>query len=603
MPKKSLLSKIKSKYIIQMICLYLKDYNDNFIYKLVLYSKYFQSKLDIKLIDYQKKYFDKIKFLEKYLYTSSASSKSGWNLKEDYQKQFDKELLKYNIKNSNIEEIVINHFRNKQKIMDFSESIDFYSPFFDILSRTEMFKQFFNILIYFDVIRELNLKKEYKEKFYNLHKLNIIYSSLEIRFNDYNDIHVLKNFNIKFSQIKKLIISIDSLEQNNILYKVLTFENIKDNLIFLSLHLCNTSKRLDPDLLSKLNDFKSLQFLKLEEFEFYEPFILKIKNLKKLTLCFCRNIGFLSNIFANLKSLCLRYCFLSNNNDLLKMEELEEISIWKSNLILDFDSLKKLKNFEGQINYFLPLKNSLLENVNINLKENDIDYKSIITKLITKLNEIKITKKLIVELDNKDLKYILNDLQDKYPYLSNLTFKSSYDISNYSIIKKIIMKENLFMKNDYIIINVQYPQNINLYCNYEKLESICFLLHEMVNLKDSFPIFNNKCKVKFNSLNSFKLSTYDGQKISCDILNNLYNNIDNMPNLEYFELLIDSYDMDEELYKAFIQKIMSLKLIRIIIIMIKKNSNQNYYSKNEIQELFPNKNYDNYYQISIQKFN
>ena len=604
MHKKSLLEKIRSKYTFQNIFTFIKGYNDNLPYKLFLYSKLFQNKLEIKLIDYQEKYFDKIKFLENYLlYTNSTSGKSGFSLKEELKNKLDKELLKYNIDNNKIQKLVINHFKIKQKeINNYSESIDFYSPFFDFLSKTEMFGKIFNISIFFDAIKEFNLNTEYREKFNNLNKLNIKYSSLDIKCNDYDNINALKSFKINFSQIKKLMLSIDTPYSSYIIFNIFSFDNIKNNLVSLSLNLCNNSQRIDSDILSQLNHFKSLKFLKLEEFRFYTPFILKLYNLQKLSVAYCSYIGFDSKSLLNLKSLSLRYCFIEGDDYLLKMPELEEISIWKSNLIIDFESLKKLKSFVGQIDYFLLLQNTLLDNVNINLNDNEIDYINIDAKLIEKLNEIKINNKLILKMNNsKDFDGILYKLQDKYPYLSNLTFKSIYDSSSFSIEKSLTMKDNLYNNNYGFILNIQYPKNINLYCKYEKLETICFILHEKINIKD-IPIFNEKCKVKFNSLKEFSLSTYDGQIINFDIIQNLYNNIDKMPNLKGFEIKIDSNNVEEELYIAFIKKILSLKLIRRLIFIIKKHSSRNYYTKNEIKDLFPNLNLNNYYQITIQKF-
>ena len=54
MEKKSILEKIKSKYILENIFDYVKD--ENFKFKLFVYSKRFQKKFDLKLLDYKNIY-------------------------------------------------------------------------------------------------------------------------------------------------------------------------------------------------------------------------------------------------------------------------------------------------------------------------------------------------------------------------------------------------------------------------------------------------------------------------------------------------------------------------------------------------------------------
>ena len=52
---KSLLNKIKSKYIIYSITSFLKD--ENYLLKLINYSKYYQNKLDININNYKEIYY------------------------------------------------------------------------------------------------------------------------------------------------------------------------------------------------------------------------------------------------------------------------------------------------------------------------------------------------------------------------------------------------------------------------------------------------------------------------------------------------------------------------------------------------------------------
>ena len=54
MEKESILEKIKSKYILENIFDYVKD--ENFKFKLFVYSKKLQKKFDLKLLDYKNIY-------------------------------------------------------------------------------------------------------------------------------------------------------------------------------------------------------------------------------------------------------------------------------------------------------------------------------------------------------------------------------------------------------------------------------------------------------------------------------------------------------------------------------------------------------------------
>ena len=80
MNNKSLLKKIKSKYIYKIIFDYID--NENFKFKLFNYSKYFQNILILKLFDYKEKYFDNLDInLNEYFYN-------------DYYKLLSKSLFK-----------------------------------------------------------------------------------------------------------------------------------------------------------------------------------------------------------------------------------------------------------------------------------------------------------------------------------------------------------------------------------------------------------------------------------------------------------------------------------------------------------------------------
>ena len=77
-----------------------------------------------------------------------------------------------------------------------------------------------------------------------------------------------------------------------------------------------------------------------------------------------------------------------------------------------------------------------------------------------------------------------------------------------------------------------------------------------------------------------------------------------MPSLKKISLDFIVPELDEEYFKKFIKKILSLKLYDIHINITKDYiKNDEYYLKNDYKELFPDINFDyEYKEIYIQKF-
>jgi hypothetical protein len=93
------------------------------------------------------------------------------------------------------------------------------------------------------------------------------------------------------------------------------------------------------------------------------------------------------------------------------------------------------------------------------------------------------------------------------------------------------------------------------------------------------------------------------------ILNNLFSNIDKMPNLREFALSFIFYEtLDKNKYLSFIKKILSFQFINIIIInlFLQKNiqckTGNYYYSLGELKEMFPNINFSKIKKIQISRF-
>ena len=135
---------------------------------------------------------------------------------------------------------------------------------------------------------------------------------------------------------------------------------------------------------------------------------------------------------------------------------------------------------------------------------------------------------------------------------------------------------------------------------YEKMEYID--LYSDISNFNELPFFQENNSRKFNSLKYFSFNCRIGFELTKNLLENLYNNIDNMPNLKEFRLLYYSGDdVDINFFKNFVRKVLSLKLIKIIYI---SNNRLEYiwfdsYNYDEIKELFPDINLNKYYKISL----
>ena len=208
------------------------------------------------------------------------------------------------------------------------------------------------------------------------------------------------------------------------------------------------------------------------------------------------------------------------------------------NLIIDFSSLKKLKELKCSICDFLLLKNPLLEK--IKLYSNKYISKEI--KMIEKILSIKTLKNIKFDLykydineiskiqdentsvlnviincrdQNKDL-YLFN-LQQKLPNLSNLCIFGHKPYSHDGI--KLEITENPKCKTNIISLR-RINRNIKLYIqSYESLKIISFYFdNEIINLKDSFPLFNNNSSIIFKSLTTFEFANYNHKGINYSIL-------------------------------------------------------------------------------------
>ena len=634
MNKRKNLEKISSKYIVQLIIEYID--NDNWKMKLFKYSKYFQKIFQLKLIDYQIKFFHQkgIDFY-KYLYYKSEKEKETFN-KDILKEELKKDLLKYNTDLNIIKKFDINYFKEyitkiegrKNNIYGDKDDglitnncsdnfLDIYSPFFDLISKGNIFSQF-TISIPMNKFKKYNLEKDYISVFNKLNESNIKYSSLSFNYKNKDDFNYLKNLDINFNNIKNI-----------------RFNNLDHFLLYL-----NKEDKLPPSFI-KINNFNFLQQLSLTNIFFEETFIIKINNLKILTLKLCRNVSLDISIGSKLKKLFLYDTFISIyssglRENLIKFPELEECQLINKKLynrvfyctFFDFSSSKKLKNITLEDQEFLYLQEKApLEYIKLYSSLNRTVRFHYEKEIINKFMKIKTLKQvdiresfnfdfLNVKVKNtsiKEIKFrwykpgdcILYNIHNIFPNLSNLhLYIFSHNNDNKPDELNLEMIENPFNYINKIFLDLETSSNIKFYIGpYINLESLNIECKNKIKNLGDIIFFNNKQKILFRSLTHFRFIYNIKEGIHYNLLKNLYNNIDNMPNLRYFELECDTVDINENFYKELILKLIKLRLDKLTII-VKKSYNEevlSFYSKNELKKLCPNIIFIDFNNIYIQK--
>ena len=199
----SFLAKIQSKYIVNFIASFLKD--KNYLLKLIKNSKYLQKKLDINLLNYKE------------IYTNKRFPYEDFLLSKENELGLHQELLYYNLKDEllqnqiKIKDINIfaknyfieyyNNLDNKEdSLYEFSKDIDCSCPFYDALSKTEVFSKLFNVKISSNQIKERRLLVF--DKFKELNEIKC--DSIILSPKEQKDINIIKELNIDLSKRKKL---------------------------------------------------------------------------------------------------------------------------------------------------------------------------------------------------------------------------------------------------------------------------------------------------------------------------------------------------------------------------------------------------------------
>ena len=644
MKPKKLIERISSELILQKILNYIEDENT----KLKLFFKIkFKGKNIFKLTDYKEKYIKKLGIdINEYLSCYISTDVFNKNFLEN---KFKNDLIKYKLDENVIKEVVVNYFEKYSKslkedidrdknIFEKSEiPIDIYSPFFDILSKEKYFEEIFNIQIPITIIKNEKLINDYISIFRKFNNSNIKYSSLKIISFDADDMDYLKKFEINFNQIKRLTINqtnINLMDYKKFFEPFFSFDNIEKNLVYLNINLLLIKTKIDSNLIENLNNFKSLKFLIMKRFKFEKIFTLKLNNLKELILKNCENITFEENSCLNIKKLILYDCLIIKPKSLIKFPELEICELERFNyidqkydLIIDFSNLKNLKYFTGEICDFINLEDpqSLL---NVKLTEKINISKEIEKEMIEKFCSIKSLKNInfqIFKINNNDIskiqgknpsiinvevnwmnqsdECILSNFLKKFPSIENLVLETPY-IKYYKTF--LFLEEEPNCKIDNFSIKGGGNNAIKFYISpYEKLVSIFFDFYsEIFNLENCFPLLNEKCTKIFSSLKCFKLSIFSEYK---NILNNLYNNLDKMPNLQDISINYNTTEFSNKaFYQKFIKKLLSLKLNSIYFSIKEKQldflkQKDEIYSEKELKEICPEINCTNLKNIIIFK--
>ena len=650
MENNSILYRIKSKFIFYKIFGYIEQ--PKLVYKLFVYSKSFQKKIERELVDYERIYLEQFGInWREYLFCSMNRYINSFDknlLKNFLKEDISKNNLDYNL----VEKIIIDIYKKYDQVYKESKNngeedelpekenlIEIYSPFFDVLSKTDIF-EYFSIFISSLIIDEYALKNDYISTFSKLNACSSKYSSLTFCYKDSNDITYLKEFNINFGQIKRLTFIIDDYfntkDYEYFFSNFFGLKNIGTSLVKLILNV-NWTKfmriEIDPKLIKNLNNFKLLGYLTINGIKLSDNFTLNLCNLKILYLENCENFTFSENSLLNIKQLKLINCFINKSKSLIEIPKLEkgELRCLKDKFyfsILNFNNCNKIKNLIIDANDFIYIDNNSPIEVLTLLSNSEVNYE-IKEKIFEKLISMKYLKEITIEFgkivdeeisiikgenpsvekitinwvkENNDL--IINNLLEKFPNLTSLVIGANEYSSHEDI--NLELKEQEKCKINKLILNIGGYNNIKFFIsNYENLQELRINLNNTIkNMENTIPIFNEKCNVIFKSLKIFNFQTYTYyNNIDFKIIENLYNNMDNMPNLEDLFLTVVQENMNEEFYKKFVVKILSLPKLKKIYFSIQTDMKREIpYSEEEIKEIYPNIDFSRYDKIFIHNF-
>ena len=392
-------------------------------------------------------------------------------------------------------------------------------------------------------------------------------------------------------------------EKVNLLFSTITSaNNLFTNLLYLKISIAHYYKVKDFYLIDNINNFKSLSHLELEYFLFSEQkFELKLNSIKVFKIIHCEGITISDNCCLNLKELHIIKSDLSYINSPLKFPNLERCIFYlylkddniktsynymaRLNASIDFSSLNNLKVLNAEADDFLKLKNNTLESLTVvsNDKDNSKEKeKRIIEKIISmkSLKEVIISIKLLEDNDiskipgqNSSVEKLdiywdkiipdcmIINLQKKFPNVNTFSLTNSpknlFDTH-------LQIEENINCKINKLALYGGHS-NIKLYClSFDNLVEFDLLMNigKFNGIKGSLPFMRENCLLTFNSLKSFKFKVHN---LDFELLNNICNNLEKMPNLENLKLesitLVDKIFFDNLNKKISLMKINDYNIV------------------------------------------
>ena len=653
MSQSCLLENIRSSNIIDKVFDYASSSD---IYKLTLIKncKSLQKKLNIDLNDYKYLYlnnieyqyhkikYDKNTFDKKYLYNNAESALKELNISFDEAKDIiAKNKEKYKEENND----------SKEKIFILEDVLfifDIYAPFLDVIIK---YSEDIFININLNYIKQFNLIDDYKSFFEKKYKnSNLLY----VTFGDIDQLKLLKEMNIDFSLIKALFIKYEKKEKelrdnyggedsqddgddegkdddkekfdkyDNIFSELFSLENIGKSLETLSLHLYGLpmTYKINNNIFNSLNNLKSLKHIYFDYLTLNQKFIIKLDKLETIHLESCKNI-YLDNNTSNMN---VKYLYIKkynekddddekkNNKESIddnykyRFPNIEELYIYDSEINIDFSSLTKLKKLgfidisllENIVKYaplekFIPLRGFNLEN-----------EKKIIDIIFNKktLKDIRVD---FGAISNEDL----HKIKETNDNINNLNLKiSKYDFDIQCFLQKFNNLKELSIISDlsyeYECIEIEHDEKINvekvnisviynkkIYFSFSAIQSL-FLTIDFINV-NTFPLFNEECDITFSSLRELSLDC-TGNESEPEALYNMCKNLDKCLKLEKLNLNLIIFDLDNESYLKFVEKIVSKRLRYCYIFVC---DSEDIYTMNELNEMFPNKirKYINNYRV------
>ena len=599
-----LIQKIKSHYILRSITEHITKQLKLKIFK---YSKLLQTKLNINLVNYVSEY---IKIMD----IRFPSLLKGFRIFAKNSEEYKTEItgmLNYYIKKYNIDKNIFNeyalYFFNTEKN---NYILDIYSPFFNIFLNAETSNNF-SIILPIDDIKKYKLEEDYIKAFNQINLKNN-YPSILFECNKKWHIHYLKRFNIDFNRLKSLILRSTQYEYR--LTNIIGYDYFLKNLISFG-NIINTLSSLDIDIrelditmtdFEYINELKALKELKLTNHQFNDIFILKLNNLEKLHLFYCKNILLSQESCNKLKFFCLENTELVQPKDLLKLSFIENCCYPNAESIFDFKSFNKIKYLKCKNEFFCELNDdSLIEEIDLPDYGRNIEIKTFqkifclkaLKKVSITLNDLNIKDILEIKGENnsvnslninsKNSKIILNDLYKKFTNLFELNI-SYNQCGNEGFNLILNQNQNSKLKKFRVGISIYSFVQFDIY-SFENLESIAICINAYFkNIKD-MPFFKDNCDIIFKSLKYFSYSEGIRENLNKNLLINLYNNLNKMPNLKKFKLFCEpNRDMTEFSYDDYIKFINRLFKMNLDSLVIRLKQHCNRYNYEQIKQKFPN---------------